>query len=88
MKKFAFIDNGDILHITKDMATAKRCVKKEYDEKGNVTKTWPIVETDFPAKGGFPISHGRVYYIMWSEKQEAHGRKIPYELEQLYLACK
>lgn len=88
MKKFAYIDNGNILHITKQRKDAERCVKKEYDENGKITKIWPIVETDFPAKGGFPISHGRIYYVLWAEDKEAYGREIPHELAELYRKCK
>lgn len=86
--KYAYLDSANILHITKGMEYAQRDVKKEKDKDNNVIKVWPIVETEFPAKGGYPIDNVGNYYVLYSEKEDKHGKKIPYELEQIYLACK
>ena len=77
MKKFAYLDNAEILHITKSEGIAKA-------HSGN----GKVVMTEFPAKGGYPIDNVGNYYVLYSEKEDKHGKKIPYELEQLYLACK
>lgn len=87
-KKFAFLDIEDILHITKWEDTAKRCVKKIRDKDGNVLKIWPIVETDFPAKDGYPINEDGNNYTIYSETEERHGYDIPAELVELYKKVK
>ena len=88
MKKFAYLDNAEILHITKGINYAERDVKKEYDANGKVIKVWPIVETDFPAKGGYPVDHGGNAYILYSETLDAHQKQIPQELTDLYKSVK
>ena len=88
MKKFAYLDSAFILHITKGREYAERDVKKEKDKDNNVIKTWPIVETDFPAKGGYPVDHGGNPYILYTEKLDAHQKQIPVELTELYKKCK
>lgn len=88
MKKFAYLDSAEILHITKGREYAERDVKKEKDGAGNVVKVWPIVETEFPAKGGYPVDHGGNSYIMYSERLEARQKPIPVELAELYRKCK
>lgn len=88
MKKLAYLDSAYILHITKGKEYAERDVKKEYDKEGNVIKKWPIVETEFPAKGGYPVDYGGNSYIMYSEKLEARQKPIPEELAELYRKCK
>ena len=88
MKKFAYLDSAYILHITKGKEYAERDVKKEYDDNHNIIKIWPIVETEFPGKGGYPVDHGGNAYILYSESLDAHQKKIPVELSELYKKCK
>ena len=88
MKRLAYLDSGDILHITRFYDTAQRCVKKLRDENDKVIKIWPIVETDFPAKDGYPINEEGNNYTIYSETEERHGYAIPAELVELYKKVK
>ena len=88
MKKLAYIDSADILHISKDRATAERCVKKIRDENDKIIKMWPIVETDFPAKDGYPINEDGNNYTIYSETEERHSYEIPDKLVELYKKVK
>ena len=86
--KFAYIDTAGILHITKYYESAQRCVKKLKDKDDNIIKIWPIVETDFPAKGGYPVDEKENEYTIYSETEERHGYEIPAELAELYAKVK
>ena len=86
--KYAYLDSAEILHITKFYKTAQRCVKKLKDENDNIIKIWPITETDFPAKAGYPVDGDGNAYVLYSEIEEKHGREIPAELAELYIKVK
>ena len=85
--KFGYVDTAMILHITKDEATAKRCVKKVKDKSGKVIRMWNIVPTDFPAIGGYPIDEKGNIYTLYSATEERHKYAIPEELAKLYEDC-
>lgn len=84
MKKYAYLDNANILHITKYEADAKRCVKKIKDKDDKIIKMWPIVMTDFPSKGGYPINEDEENLVLFAEDFEKHDREIPEKLAELY----
>lgn len=77
MKKFAYLDTAKILHITKDEKTAK---SHSFNGK--------FIETEFPAKGGYPVDGKGNFYVVYSETEEKHGRKIPVEIAGLYSKLK
>lgn len=78
MAKYAYLDYGEILHITKYEQTAKAYAK--YNGK--------YVKTDFPAAHGYPIDKEGNYYTLYSETEERHGYAIPPELAELYKSLK
>ena len=86
--KYAYLDTAGILHITKYYESAQRCVKKLKDKDGNIIKIWPIVETDFPAKGGYPVDEKGNAYVLYAEDVEKHNYEIPAELAELYAKVK
>ena len=77
MKKFAYLDSAEILHITQYEAIART-----HGGKGG------IVETDFPAHGGYPVDEEGKAYILYSETEEKHDREIPEKLAELYRKLK
>ena len=81
MKKFAYLDSAEILHITK-----KEEIAKSHAKNGKV------VATDYPAEGGYPVvgeyGEKRKAYILYSETEERHGFPIPEELAELYRRLK
>ena len=86
--KYAYLDSAMILHITKYEADAKRCVKKIKDQDEKIIKMWPIVMTDWPAKGGYPINKDGENLVLFAEDFEKHERDIPEKLVELYKSLK
>lgn len=81
MKKFAYIDKKEIMHVVEKKETAK-----EYSKNGKV------VETEIPAKNGFPLDEngeGVIVYSPYVMKLDAHGSKIEPipTLAELYKEC-
>ena len=76
MKKFAYIDYGDILHITKYENTAK-----------SHAKNGKYVITEVLASHGYPVDEKGNPYILYSATVEKHGYAIPEELAELYTKC-
>lgn len=74
MTKFAYLDEGKILHITERVETAERKAGKNY------------IETNVPAAHGFPIDEDGEAIIMYSDIEEKHGKneRITPELAELY----
>ena len=88
MKKYAYLDNANILHITKREDIAKTSVKKIKDKDDKIIKMWPIVMTDFPSKGGYPINEDEENLVLFAEDFEKHNREIPEKLVELYSKLK
>ena len=81
-RKFAYLAEGGILHITKNIDTATK-----YAEKGTT-----VVPTEFPAEHGYPVVHGEqiIVYDEETMKITADGstlRPIP-ALAELYSQCR
>ena len=83
--KYAYLDNGNILHISKSEETAKK-----------FSKTGKVVETDYPAEHGYPLADEKEIIVYgpaemkWEAKGDAiedAGVKYP-ALSKLYEACK
>jgi hypothetical protein len=77
MKKFAYIDFGGVLHITKYENTAK-----------SHAKNGKYVETYVSAKGGYPVDEEGHPYIVYSDVEEKHGYEIPEAIANLYRLLK
>ena len=80
MIKYAYIDRGDILHITKDEATAARYSKKKANGEGH------YVPTAVEAKNGYPLDEDGNHVIMYSETETRYpiSEKKLGELALLY----
>ena len=85
MKKYAYLDKGNILHITQKEETAKQ-----------FSKTGKVVETQVEASHGYPLADGKeiIVYGPNEMKWEAKGAAIEdaaekyKELVKLYEACR
>lgn len=83
--KYAYLDNGNILHISKSEETAKK-----------FSKTGKVVATDYPAEHGYPLADEKeiIVYSPTEMKWEAKGEAIEEAetkypaLSKLYEACK
>ena len=74
--KYAYLDNGNILHISKSEETAKK-----------FSKTGKVVATDYPAEHGYPLADEKeiIVYSPTEMKWEAEGEAIE-EAETKYPA--
>lgn len=80
MKKYAYIDNGGTLHITKYEEYAKRC-----------SANGKYAETNIEAKGGFPYNEyiGYIVYYGGEEvKRQDMLRYVTDEMKALYASLK
>ena len=66
MKKFAYIDFGGVLHITKYENTAK-----------THAKNGKYVETYVRAEHGYPVDEKGNPYIVYEDGTEKHGYEVP-----------
>ena len=82
MKKFAYINKGDIMHVVAKLDTAR-----EFKALGTT-----IVETDIKAEHGYPVVNGKqvIVYDEETMKHDAKGKKIEpvAELAELYKKCR
>ena len=74
--KYAYLDKGNILHISKSEETAKK-----------FSKTGKVVETEYPASHGYPLADDKeiIVYSPTEMKWEAKGEAIE-EAETKYPA--
>ena len=81
MKKFAYIDRGEIMHVVKEEKTAKQY-------SGNKK----VIETDIEAENGYPVVNGKAVIVYSEEcmKHTAKGKQIKVipELAELYKKCR
>lgn len=66
MKKFAYIDFGGVLHITKHEATAK-----------SHAKGGKYIETYVRAQHGYPVDDDGKAFVVYEDGTEKHERELP-----------
>lgn len=77
MAKYAFIDTGGLLRVTKYEKTAK-----------DKSLSGKYYKTNVAAAYGFPVDDEGKQYLLFSDKDEKNNREIPEELAALYRKCR